>query len=363
VLALLIGGGLGALLWRTRNALSERRLLAAAKQENTVSSYRAYLAAGGQRASVSQILLPRAQLEEARQAGTVEAIQRFLDQHPETRIRDEAVAALRAALMAELAKAQRTGTVTALRELAKRPLYQQLIGPQLQAAIHAAFERALGAFRARAATGNRQLLPFVQRLLSFAEEQHGAEVMVRFRRLATQGAERSDSVVRESPYYSGKEALPSQYFEDDHARKFEQSASKLIIRELQAAFATDVLRFSLGPPVPTGQKPPEKPKVPTLLIAHRATLAGTYFSDRPPRVLVAAAFEFMATLTIPGNPNPLKFDKISSWQPPDMKVVRRDSLLPNAVYESLAKGGFQQLEQELLAKLLKQPAEPPEQPP
>ena len=156
----------------------------------------------------------------------------------------------------------------------------------------------------------------------------------------------------------GKEALPSQYFEDQHARKYEQAAGQSIIRELQAAFPTDVLKFSLGSAVPTDQKPPAKPKVPTLLIEHRTTLAGTYFSDRPARVLVAAAFEFMPTFTIPGDPNPLKFHKISSWQPPDMKVVRRDRLEPKTVYERLASGGFEQLKQELLAKFLQQPSAP-----
>ena len=55
VIAVIVGAGLGPMLWKARNVASERKLFARATAENDVAGYRAYLARGGPRAEVPDV--------------------------------------------------------------------------------------------------------------------------------------------------------------------------------------------------------------------------------------------------------------------------------------------------------------------
>jgi hypothetical protein len=352
-LALGIGFVVGSALWLTRNGMSERRLYAAAKQENSVAAYRRYLRAGGDRVEVSEILLPRAELLQARRAGTIAAIQQFIDEHPKTRIQPEVTAAVREALLKELEAAHRAGTLTALRQLEKRSPHTHLIQAELQLARRAVYKRAQQKFRAAAARDNPLLVPFFERLLSYAEK-HGSRVEVRFWLLPSPGEEQVDNRVRTNPYYVGVKCLPSQYFKGKYVRQREEQTGKAIVERLQAAFPKDVLEFTLGSQLTGESKTLPKVKVPTLFVEHRARLSGTYFSERPKGIYVGLALAFKVTFKIPKSSKTLDF-KFSAWRPPDIDAILKRQPPAEEVYEDMASGGYEQFREKLLAFFFKQP--------
>jgi hypothetical protein len=352
-IALGVGVAFGWILWRARNVLSERRLADAAKVENTVEGYRAYLAAGGDRIELKEVLLPRAELVVARKAGTVDAIMQFMERYPKSRIQGEVQASLREAMLAELAQIKKAGSVTALRQFVERSAHHRLVQVEVDTAIQAAYQKAVDRFKAGAAAGDEELVRFVKRLVAFAQRK-GPEVQIRFRRRPTPVADRSDLRVRHNPYYTGTPALPSQYFEDDHARPREKKLGEEIAKRWQAAFPKDVLSFVVGPPVKTGTEPLPKVKVPTLFIEHRATLSGLYLSEEPRCVYVGIALNFWTTFKIPGKRSELSF-KAAAWRPPKLKGVPPEQLTPKQVYETAVTSGFGSFRDKYLATVFAKP--------
>ena len=350
--ALGVGLVLGWSFWRARNVLSERRMYSAARADNTVPAYRAYLALGGERTDVSELLLPRAELAEARQAGTVAAILKFTDEHPNTRIQSEVTMALRGALLAELGQVKKKNSLTALREFAKRYKYGHLVQPELVAAEEAVYDRALAKFISLAALDNEELVPFFERLIKHSQKK-GPKVEVRFRRLPTNSAEMADKAVRSNPYYVGPASLPSQYFEDPVARKREKKFAEAFLPRLQAVFPKDVLSFELAEPLPTGKDDLPKPKVPTLYLEHGTTMSGSYFSNKPKAIYVGTAITFRMTFMLPKSKRQLKM-KYSAWRPPDIKAVQDEKLSHDQVYESMAMGAFEKFQDRLERFFLQQ---------
>ena len=100
--------------------------------------------------------------------------------------------------------------------------------PGLNAAILALYDRAYDRFAADAADADANLLPFVRRLLTYAAA-HGPRVEVRFSRVMSDSTEKVDAAVRASAYYMGQVSVPSQYFDDDHARKREAELGASLI--------------------------------------------------------------------------------------------------------------------------------------
>ena len=350
--ALGVGLVLGWSFWRARNVLSERRMYSAARAENSVPAYRAYLTLGGERTDVSELLLPRAELAESRKAGTVAAILKFIDEHPGTRIQSEVTLALRAALLAELAQVKKKNSLTALREFAKRYKYTHLVQPELVAAEKAVYDRALKKFKQAAAPDNEELVPFFKRLIKHSQKK-GPKVEVRFRRLPTNSADMADKAVRSNPYYSGPASLPSPHFEDPAARPREKKFVQAFLPRLQAVFPKDVLSFELAEALPTGKEKLPKPKVPTLYIEHGTTMSGSYFSNKPKAIYVGTAVTFRATFALPKSKRQLKM-KYSAWRPPDITAVQEQRLSHEEVYESMAMGAFEKFQRKLERFFLKQ---------
>ncbi len=349
--ALALGLVLGWSFWRARNVLSERRMYSAARAENTVSAYRAYLALGGDRTDVSDLLLPRAELAESRQAGTVAAILKFIEEHPETRIQSEVTMALRGALLVELGQVKQKNSLTALREFAKRYKYGHLVQPEIVSAEDAVYDRALKKFKAVAAPGNEDLVPFFKKLISHSAK-NGPKVEVRFRRLPTSSAEMADKAVRSNPYYVGPASLPSPYFEDPAARTREKKFAQAFLPRLQAVFPKDVLSFELAEALPTGKDDLPKPKVPTLYIEHGTTMSGSYFSNKPKAIYVGTAVTFRVTFMLPKSKRELKM-KYSAWRPPDINTAQEEKLSHEQVYESMAMGAFEKFQAKLEGFFLK----------
>jgi hypothetical protein len=349
-LALLAGLPLGAVVQHARNLASERALYETARQNDDVASYEAYLARGGAREEVSEILLPRAELESARRAGTVAAIENFIARRPNSKVHAEAMAALKAALLLELEEAKKAGGVKALRVLPREHPRHALIETELAAAIRDAYERAYGAYRQRAPAADQNTSSFVKRLLAHAEK-NGPRVQIRFVERTQQSHELADIAVRQSMYFAGTISTPSQYFDEARVIARERKAGQELLDQLQPAFPPEILKFELGPRLTNPTDEQLVAALPTLFIEQTTRLSGTYVSSNPRGIFVGVSMMFQARFEIPGDARPLTI-KHAAWNPPKMELLQQKDGSPAVVYEASALDALRGFNQKLLAKLL-----------
>jgi hypothetical protein len=347
-LAVLAGLPLGAAVRHSRNLASERALYETARHHDDVQSYEAYLARGGNRPEVSELLLPRAELEQARRVGTVAAIEEFVARRPNSRVHAEAMAALKAALLVELEAARKAGGLEALRRLPRDHPRHALIQTELAGAIRDAYTRAYDSYRQRWPATDAKTASFVKRLLAFAEK-HGSEVQVRFVERTPPAHELADVAVRQSTYFVGTISTPSQYFDDAHVLAREKKAGQELLEQLQRAFPPEILKFQLGPRLKAPSEQDLVAKLPTLFIEHSTRLSGTYVSAQPRGIFVGLSMMFHARFEIPGDAQPLTV-KHSAWNPPNVELLKRSSS-PGIVYEASALDAFSGFNQKLLTKL------------
>lgn len=351
---------LGWAVWWWRNALSEKALFSAASKQNTVEAYDAYLTRGGKRPEVTAVLLPRAELEKARAAGTVEAIERYIADHPTSSIGAEVQEAHRAALLGVLQKAQAAGSVSAVEEVPKKYPGATLIAGELAAARHAVFTRALANFQAQANPENAALLPFVTRLLAHVE-RHGPNVDVRMHHQFPQDPEGIDQIVSKSPkYYAGVRSLPSRYFLGENAQRRESVMAEAIIKRLQAAFPEDVVKFRfLGPSKDRNETLPPI-TTPTLTLTHQENLSGAYVGGRPKTLFLGSSTAITGKFELPDGGEPLVF-KFGKWSPPNTKALDEAAAgktVPDKipeVYEAMMGGTFDEFTQKYLGTWFAKP--------
>jgi len=240
VLALVLGVLFGGVSWHVRNTLSEARLYAKARAADTSESYHAYLARGGKNPDVESVLLPRAELRDARAHADVSAIEQFIATHPQTQIQPEVDAALHEALLRELASAAASGTLTALNEFAARYARYPFLQPDIDRAVNARIGAALQKLRPTLAPNQSKLLPFIERLLRYTAK-HGARVDVRFDRKPTESFDAAEKALHQSAYFTGEKSLPRGYFDAEHAAPREAAAANAIAGALAEHFPPDLL--------------------------------------------------------------------------------------------------------------------------
>ncbi len=343
-----VGAGFGVAIWR--DTLSQKALYKAAITENSIEGYRAYIARGGQRPEVKQLLLPRAELESAMAKGSVEAIEQFVKSNPNTEIAGEVHNALRVALLVELDKAKQAGTLQALGALVKRYDDHELIKAELSAARHDIFVRALAAFKAKASTQDADLVPFVERAIAFSEE-NGPTVHLRVQHLFPQDPEALDQVViKNHQYYMGVKSQPSQYFLGDHARRREKELLEQVVQKLQPAFSKEILTFELEPLPKEANEDLPPVKVPTLTFIHKEKLSGGYVGGVPKAMYLGAAITMTALSELPSSEGPaMRFDW-SAWRNPDFSILAdRKKDIPD-VYEDMVGGAFSKFTERYLAR-------------
>jgi hypothetical protein len=363
-MALVSGAALGVGVWKIRNMMSEARLAAAAHQDGSATAFRKYLERGGTRQDIIETHLPRAELKEAEAASNVPAIERYIDEHPGSKIASEVSAALRTALLRELELAKAAGTLASLNEFETRFPRHDAVAEELAAARHAVYDRA--AERAVSLTIERDgkrsdPSDFVRRLVSYAEKS-GPKVVVRFRSQLNKTAKRADTQVRESTYFAGKVSLPSQYFDGSHMQEREKLAAPLLIDALQTLFAPEVVRFEHGEPLPAigiedDESPLPEPSVPTLYIHQLTELSGNVTVAKPRGIFMNAAMFFYTDFMIPGDTNKLSF-KVSTWRAPDRRVMTNKARSIDDVYEDLARRSLNLFLDRYLSLMLKAPPEP-----
>lgn len=337
--ALAAGVASGIGLWKLRNLGSAERLYSKARTLNTIPAYQAYLARGGVKPDVRDVLLPEAELRDAQSAHTVEAIERFIEGHPNSKIGGKIEGALRAALLRELDTARASGSVAALRDFRSGDPQVSLVKPELEAAQHALYRGALTRYQTMS-RNSPGLIAFFERLLAYAE-QHGPQVEIRFRRRVPDSVQNADSRVQKSAYFSGPSALPAQYFDAAHSEPRETLIAATISKRFADVFARDILTFALASVLADDGGNVPTVTAPTLLITHRTEMSAAYTSRKPRGVFVGLGLMFKAQLLIPGDSAPLAFQS-SSWLPPDLKKLDQEGWGPAELYEAMAQEGFSQ---------------------
>ncbi|MFC1641900.1 hypothetical protein ACFL5O_04310 [Myxococcota bacterium] len=346
-----LGAGLGVGLWYSRNSLSEKSMLRAAVAANTVESYLAYLAAGGTHPQVSDLWLPRAELQRARQQGTVAAIEQFAEGHPNSKLAGEVTLALREALLAKLERAKKTGHITALRQIAKQHRQHDLIAPELRRAIRDTYLQAYERFRAHSPDGASAVHAWMKRLVAYVE-QHGPTVQIRFQGKTDRSVELLDRRIRRGPY-GNNQLPPAQYFNEARTAARQGRVASRLVSRLQREFAPEILRWEYAPNVPSDSQR-DIIKVPTLTITHTLSFTGATTLKKYRAVFVPIAFAFRVMYEIPGDSKPLAM-KFRTTSRPDLRAVVDEATSPEKLYQRMADKCDDKFTSQFLRKLLKQP--------
>lgn len=298
-----------------RNAVSDRAMFAEAVARDDVGAYDAYLAHGGRRSEeVRARLLPRAELREAQKVGSVEAIDRFRSTHPGA-IPEETAAARRGAMLDELARAKKPGTVPALQEFVRRRPDHGL-DKELREAMHSLFVPALASYRLKPMR-SPEVRSFVERLFAWSEAKAHAgsaatTIQVRFRRRVMPSMRKADKMVAKHHWFLGEASYPSRYFDAAHAARREKQCGDALANRIRDAFGPTVFTVEVGPRLPDAAKDegvlPEVTE-PTLYITHGEEWRGRFDGSitRPRGIWVGVGHRFDAVFVIPGDPRPLSF--------------------------------------------------------
>jgi hypothetical protein len=351
--ALVAGALLGPLAWKGRNFVSEEHVYAAARNLDTTAGYRAYLARGGQRSDVQQVLLPRAELKEAVAQGSVPALEAFLERPGHESVAAEAKAELRKALLAQLSQVAAKGSLTELVGFERAQKHRALIQNELELKRAELFQKAARAFAAVAQPNTPGLVGFFGRLL-FYSQQHGPEVDVAFRRRTAESSNDAELQLQKSAYYMGPDTLPSRFFRPQDWEAREQVVGEALVERLNREFSPDILHFKLVPALVDDGSDAPKLEKPTLLITHRSEFSGAFMSRKPRGAFVGLGFMVRSLLMVPGDDQPLAF-KFSAWLPPDLKRWEQPGTKTVDIYEALTRDGLDRYTKKQLSFLFKVP--------
>ncbi|HTV20279.1 MAG TPA: hypothetical protein VMG12_16455 [Polyangiaceae bacterium] len=374
-MALASGAALGFGVWEVRNKLSARRIAETARTLDSTTAYRTYIERGGQLPEIIDVLLPRAELGEAKAQGNVAAIEQFMATHPGSKIQGEVDDALRASLLSALDKAKAEGTLAALERFATEHPSHAPVSSDVAEARHAVYVAAAERARSMVAGGAKgDAADFIERLVAYAE-QHGPQVVLQFRSYLGKSCEQADKLVRGSSYFAGNGTLPSRYFTPQLMREREALAATPLLAALQQLFSTEIVKLELGTALPSpepGERPPPLPEpgVPTLFIDHRAELSGGQTIAKPRGMFFGAGITFETSFVIPGDKRELGIS-VPTWRSPARDVMQHKKRTVADVYEDLVRRSFAMFARRYLDRMLRTPPEkisipdielPPEEP-
>lgn len=354
LIGVLVAGACGAGSFFVRNSYGATALLTRARTANSVEGYRAYLARGGSEAEVRDLLLPRAELRVAMEAKSVEAIERFIAAHPETKIKTEVDNALRIALLSSLEAAKAKKSLTALREFEKQHAQHRALIPELGIAKRNFLTQVLIDFRDQSKP-DRELFDFVKRLITYTDA-HGGKVAVRFQQLESRTLEKNEKMLAQSAYYGGAKTLPSRFLLGAPVRKVEAKAGNALAAKLGALFPADLLSFSLGAPVEgAAEGPPPKFSAPTLLIQYRLETSGAFVSKKPRAVFTGIGLIADSFFTLPDAGAAVE-TKHRAWHSPDTQSIDAGELPPEDAYVQMLDKAFERFNEKYLEPWAKKPS-------
>jgi len=355
VVALAVAAIVAPTLWALRNNGSDKTMYARATQANDTESYRAYLERGAKfKEEVAGTLLPRAELRDAERTGSVDALLKYKTDHPASKIASEVGVSIRAAMLSELEKAKAAGTLAALDEFAKH-FPEHGVEPELREAIHALYMRELDAYKKRAPGKDKNVVAFVERLFAWSEK-HGPKVEVRLRRKKSESLGRADQYVAKTPSFMGEVSYPSLKFDEKRSTKREVVLGKLLSTKLDAGLSPELFDVTAGAQVPFDAETLPDVKVPTLFITHAAEWSGhSYVSTRPRGSYVGIMFPFEAIFVIPGDPKPMKLKAEIMKQAALGQLKDDETIMPGPaeekVYEAMATEAFESFGNKFLVLL------------
>lgn len=316
---------------RLRNHLGERAIYERAVASNTIASYRAYLARGGHRTDVSELLLPRAELRAAVAENTVEAIESYIEKHPGSKIENEIQTALRAALLRSLEEAKQKGTITALREYEEKYKRHLKLVPELPGARVAYLAGVLDRFH-KTAKPSKELWLMARRLIVYAD-QHGPKVAIRFSRQESRTVEKNEHMLTASAFYGGDKTLPSKVITGTPARSAGEKAAQDLAATLGKAFPPDLVHFEPGPAVDASAPAPRFTE-PTLFVSYRLEISNPLSAKKPRGIWSTVGVIATTSFSIPDKEPPAE-TKYTSWHAPDIRRVEAGELAPENVYNDL----------------------------
>jgi hypothetical protein len=351
---LALGGLAGWQVWLARNAKSDELIFSEAVRRGKPDAFAAYLARGGVRSEVRDVLMPRAKLKVAREQHSVGAIEALAGRPEFAGIEDEVTSALRDALLTELAQVAAKDSVTALRGFGREQAHAGLVKAELALAIDGKYRAALDRYRTQSGSEDGALSDFVAELLDHAK-QHGPAVRVVVRRAIRASLSDTDKQLKKDKYFLGPAALPRQYFEPPHATAREDAVAKELVALWQAPFPKDILTVE---PASAEEAAPDAPlpdvTVPTLFVTYTVGGAGIYRSRSPRGVFVGIGVVFDTAFVVPGRKKKLQH-KSSTWRRPEPASVPAGSELTivPAVYADMADDGFRRFLKQYRARYFK----------
>ena len=346
-----VGAVLGLGLGTTRNDFSDDAMFRAATLDGTIAAYQGYLAQHGRHSSdVADILLPRAELQQAEVSGTVESLRAFAQSHASSRIGSEIDAAIRRALLAQLTEAKKAGTVSAIDAFVKKYPDSKL-DTEVQAARHALFATALDSWQQKAHP-DAPTTAFYGRLLAWAEK-NGPKCSLRFR-FARSKIDEADTSATKNPHFPGPDALPSKFIVVDAMRPREQRVGADLVKGFADAFPADVLALEVASPIDEGAPVPPATG-PALLVDYVVEWSHVpAVSTKPPTVFEGMSFTYEVTFSLPeGAPYQTKAKSLRNAEPWKQKpegLSRED--FQQKVYDGMIDGAFDHLEKKLTDVLL-----------
>ena len=347
LVALVLAGG----VYLVRNRLSEAKLYASAREVDTTAAYEDYIARGGSKTDVPEVLLPRAELREATKQNSVEAIERFMSANPKSKIGVEIQGALRTALLRDLEQAQKAGTLASLSEFQTRYARHGLVDREVSEARLKYLARVLKDFEQKS-TGDQELVDFVRRLINWGAKK-GPKAVVRFRRKMPSTLEDAQKLIVKSNYFAGDATLPSKFFGPDQFKAREELYGKEIAARLQQALPPELVRFELDSALEDGGDGLPQVEVPTLLITYRHELSGAFMSRRPRAVFAGVGMFTKVHFLLPGDDKPMAFEH-KSWLAPDIRRIEAGELETTKVYDDMTEKSFRKLMKKYFATWFKE---------
>jgi hypothetical protein len=353
VIAVAIAAIVAPILGGTRNLLSERSLYLKAVAQDTPETYKSYLqrAGGKKRPDVADVRLPTAELNRLKDAHDTKALEEWAIAQGESPIKPTIDFVVRQALLHELVEVSRKESLGAVREFVSAHPKHELVAAEVRNLRKRLTKRLTQDFIANhASTKTEGVDATVSALLDYLSE-HEHTVDVRFQRILDARVARADNVVTNSKYFAPS-MLPSQYFDATRSRVREDGLYKTFEQRFRQAFTDDVVELKRGEPIDPGQKPPDSPERPLLLISHNTTMGHGIGSKHPNGIFVGVGFNFEASLTVPGDVKPLKLN-YSTWRMPDLVKLREGKVTIAQVYENMADFAFDAFEKRLSEWLIR----------
>ena len=367
-IALGAAGGFG-LFW-SRNALSDSQMFDQAKRRNTVSSYLSYLERDGRhREEVETVLLPRAKLQLAIRKGTVQAVDSFRHEHPNTGIEAEVKRARRAALVREFEGARAKGKLSALAAFQKKyPNHGIEVFAQTRSAL---FKAALNRYTAASPSGASQARDWIKALLDYAEKNSSTTqsttlappLEVRFQQLPSETLRRSDAAVQRNPSFNGSPSYPTNYFTEKRLAEHEKAFTKALEKRFGKVFEPEFLRVTHGEPYTEELSQVTKLKTPTMVVRHRVEWSGGAFASRAPRAVFVGILVFFNTrLAVPGRNTPHKSKFTVAVNVPrerigDFQGNPKPGDLETFIYRIMLEDAFSQFRSKYFSKWFDEPRE------